>query len=101
MFRRGLIAETEQLLKGGLAENRIAMQALGYRQVVEYLRGERSMAGTVELVKSRTRQFAKRQMTWFRRQMNMEWIEISASERGDAIAARLGARCELLARSRR
>ena len=44
MFRRGLVAETEGLLKRGLAENQIAMQALGYRQVVEHLRGERGLA---------------------------------------------------------
>jgi len=50
------------------------MQALGYRQVVDYLNGERSLAETVELVKVRTRQFAKRQLTWFRRQMELEWI---------------------------
>ena len=53
MFRRGLIAETEQLLKQGLAQNRNAMQALGYRQVSEYLRRERTLNDTVELVKIR------------------------------------------------
>ncbi|RXL34762.1 tRNA (adenosine(37)-N6)-dimethylallyltransferase MiaA, partial [Citrobacter sp. AAK_AS5] len=74
MFRRGLVSETEQLLRRGLAENRTALQALGYRQVVEHLRGERSLAETSELVKIKTRHFAKRQMTWFRRQMNVEWI---------------------------
>jgi tRNA dimethylallyltransferase len=51
MFQRGLVAETKQLLKHGLAENKFAMQAIGYRQVVEHLRGERSLAETVELVK--------------------------------------------------
>ncbi len=66
MFRRGLIAETEQLLKRGLEQNKTAMQAIGYRQVVEHLRGERPLAETIELVKTRTRQFAKRQLTWFR-----------------------------------
>jgi tRNA dimethylallyltransferase len=76
MFRRGLVAETEQLLKRGLAQNQTALQALGYRQVVEHLRGERSLAETIELVKIRTRQFAKRQMTWFRGQMDLEWIEL-------------------------
>jgi tRNA dimethylallyltransferase len=74
MFRRGLVAETESLLALGLAENPTALQALGYRQVVEHLRGERGLAETIELVKIRTRQFAKRQLTWFRRQMNLQWI---------------------------
>jgi tRNA dimethylallyltransferase len=78
MFRGGLVAETEQLLKRGLAQNQTALQALGYRQVVEHLRGERSLAETIELVKIRTRQFAKRQMTWFRGQMDLEWIELKS-----------------------
>jgi tRNA dimethylallyltransferase len=77
MFRRGLVAETESLLKQGLGDNLTAMQALGYRQVVEHLRGLRGLAETIDLVKIRTRQFAKRQLTWFRRQMNLEWITIS------------------------
>jgi tRNA dimethylallyltransferase len=80
MFRRGLVAETEELLKRGLEQNKTAMQAIGYRQVVEYLRGERPLAETIELVKSRTRQFAKRQLTWFRRQLDPEWIELKADE---------------------
>ena len=80
MFRRGLVAETEQLLKHGLAENKFAMQAIGYRQVVEHLRGERDLAETIELVKIRTRQFAKRQLTWFRRHGNCQWLELKADE---------------------
>ena len=67
MFARGLVDETRELLKHGLERNRTAMQAIGYRQVVEHLRGERALAETIELVKIRTRQFAKRQLTWFRR----------------------------------
>ncbi|HEY1662280.1 MAG TPA: tRNA (adenosine(37)-N6)-dimethylallyltransferase MiaA [Verrucomicrobiae bacterium] len=67
MFRRGLVEETRELLKHGLNQNKTAMQAIGYRQVVEHLRGEHDLAQTVALVKMRTRQFAKRQLTWFRR----------------------------------
>jgi tRNA dimethylallyltransferase len=76
MFARGLVEETRTLLQHSLAENKTAMQAIGYRQVVEYLRDERPLTETIELVKSRTRQFAKRQLTWFRRHGNMEWIEL-------------------------
>jgi len=84
MFGRGLVAETESLLRRGLERNPTAMQALGYRQVVEHLRGERGLAETIDLVKIRTRQFAKRQLTWFRRQMRLEWIAPS-----DATPAKL------------
>ena len=86
MFRQGWVAETAGLLQRGLAQNRTAMQALGYRQIAEHLRGERSLADTVELVKVRTRQFAKRQMTWFRRQLPLQWVELKADSRADAIA---------------
>jgi tRNA dimethylallyltransferase len=76
MFRRGWLAETEHLLQQGLAGNRTAMQALGYRQILEHLNGARSLPATIELVKLRTRQFAKRQMTWFRRQLPLTWINL-------------------------
>jgi tRNA dimethylallyltransferase len=93
MFRCGLVAETEQLLQRGLGENKTAMQAIGYRQAVELLRRERNLTDTIELVKSRTRQFAKRQLTWLRRHARAEWIQLIAdtptSEGPDQILARL------------
>jgi len=94
MFRSGLLAETEALLRKGLAENKTAMQALGYRQVVEHFRGERALPETIELVKLRTRQFARRQMTWFRRQVQLEWIEITENESLSDIAQRLAHRLQ-------
>ena len=89
MFRGGLVAETQQLMERGLAENKFAMQAIGYRQVAEHLRGERSLAGTIETVKIRTRQFAKRQLTWFRRHGNCTWLELPPDEPAAETAARL------------
>lgn len=83
MFARGLVVETRRLLELGLAENPNAMQAIGYRQVVEHLRGERGLAETVELVKSRTRKFAKRQLTWFRRYGQCRWLELGPEESGE------------------
>ena len=80
MFARGLVEETRKLLKQGLGQNQTAMQAIGYRQVVEHLRGERSLPETIELVKIRTRQFAKRQLTWFRAQKHVEWIVLPLDE---------------------
>ncbi len=74
MFGDGLVEETRRLLGQGLENNRTAMQAIGYRQVVEYLNGGRNLESTIELVKQKTRQYAKRQMTWFRRQLDLEWI---------------------------
>jgi tRNA dimethylallyltransferase len=89
MCARGLVDETRELLKRGLAENKTAMQAIGYRQVVEHLHGERSLAETIELVKIRTRQFAKRQLTWFRAQKNLDWIELKPDESLAAVVTSL------------
>lgn len=86
MFKRGLVAETEELLKQCLVENKTAMQALGYRQVVEHLKGMRSLAETIELVKIRTRQFTKRQMTWFKKYGPSDWINLSLENSADSSA---------------
>ncbi len=80
MFLRGLVEETRGLMRHGLAQNKFALQAIGYRQVVEHLQGERSLAETIELVKIRTRQFAKRQLTWFRAQPDTTWQTLKANE---------------------
>ena len=88
MFQRGLVAETRELFQCGLAENMFAMQAIGYRQVVEHLRGEHDLAKTIELVKARTRNFAKRQLTWFRRHGNCVWLELKSDETADETLAR-------------
>ncbi len=89
MFRGGLVEEVKGLMGRGLAENRTAMQAIGYRQVVEHLRGERGLSETVELVKVRTRQFAKRQMTWLRRHAQVEWVECGPGESAESVAGRI------------
>ena len=89
MLAKGLVDETRRLLEHGLAGNRTAMQALGYRQVVAHLRGECSLGETIDLIKLRTRQFAKRQMTWFRGQLKPEWIDVTANETAAEIAGRI------------
>lgn len=92
MFRRGLVEETRELLQRGLEQNQTAMQAIGYRQVVEHFRGERDLKETIELVKLRTRQFAKRQLTWFRRHASGEWIELPAGDSSDAAVQKIQSR---------
>jgi tRNA dimethylallyltransferase len=56
------------------------------------LRGERDLAETIELVKTKTRQFAKRQLTWFRRQLDPEWIELKPVESLEKCARKI---CEI------
>jgi tRNA dimethylallyltransferase len=87
MFAAGLVMETKGLLDRGLEQNRTAMQAIGYRQVVEHLRGERNLDATIELVKQKTRQYAKRQGTWFRNQLELEWIQVVGQATPEEIAS--------------
>ena len=94
MFQRGLVNETRDLLTRGLAENKFALQAIGYRQVVAHLHGEHTLAETIELVKIRTRQFAKRQLTWFRRHGNCEWIELPTGESAAITLAKISAKID-------
>lgn len=89
MFANGLVEETRRLLEGGLGENRTAMQAIGYRQLVEHLRGERDLRTTIDLVKQKTRQYAKRQMTWFRHKLVLDWIHVPPDQSAEAVAAEI------------
>jgi tRNA dimethylallyltransferase len=66
MFAAGLVEETRRLLHGKTPLGRTARQAVGYREVIEHLAGKLAIAEPIELVKLRTRQFAKRQLTWFK-----------------------------------
>jgi len=91
MFQRGLVEETKHLLQHGLAENKFALQAIGYRQAVEHLRGECNLAGTIELVKIRTRQFAKRQLTWFRKHAQVQWIDCGPQDAAASSAEKITA----------
>jgi tRNA dimethylallyltransferase len=89
MFAAGLVAEVEILVSEGLEENRSAAQAIGYRQVIEHLRGERGLHETTELVKTRTWQFARRQMTWIRNQLTVEWVEVERSADMEELAGKI------------
>jgi len=76
----GWIEEVNRLLARGLEKNPTAMQAAGYRELVAHVRGELSLAEAVALIKTRTRQLAKRQLTWFRREPDLQWVEIGRDE---------------------
>ena len=89
MFTEGLVDETRRLLGAGLAENRTAMQAIGYRQVTEHLRGERSLADTIRLVKGKTWQLARRQQTWLRHQLPATWTNLQPTDDAEKVASAL------------
>jgi len=73
MAASGLVDEVKGLLASGIPENSTAMQAIGYKEVSAALREGREMAQAIEEIKLRTRQYAKRQLTWFRRNKKIYW----------------------------
>jgi tRNA dimethylallyltransferase len=74
-FAAGLVEEVRGLLAEGVPENSNALGAHGYRRVVEYLEGKRDLASAIEQTKLDVRHYAKRQLTWFRRESGAEWFE--------------------------
>ncbi|HEX4147425.1 MAG TPA: tRNA (adenosine(37)-N6)-dimethylallyltransferase MiaA [Pirellulales bacterium] len=80
MFSDGLVLEVQELLQSGRRFGRTARQAVGYREVLEHLEGQRDLAATIELVQQRTRQFARRQLTWFRSLSECRRVPMTAGE---------------------
>jgi tRNA dimethylallyltransferase len=78
------------LMAQGIENNPTALQAAGYRELVAHLRGECSLADAVTRIKARTRQLAKRQLTWFRREPDLVWVEIHPGESPGQTAVALG-----------
>ena len=76
MFDDGAVAEVEALLKLGLSPEMPAMKAIGVSQIAALLRGEMTPDQVIETASAATRQYAKRQMTWFRNQMDESWKRI-------------------------
>ena len=77
MLADGLLAETRTLLEAGVFEtNATAAQAIGYKELLGYLRGEQTLEEAAEELKTATRRYAKRQMTWFSAKSYVEWIDM-------------------------
>lgn len=74
MLVEGLLEEVKKLKQMGYHKDMISMQGLGYKEILSYLEGEYSLEEAVYLIKRDTRHFAKRQLTWFRRENNVIWI---------------------------
>lgn len=77
MLEKGLIDEVKALQAEGLNRNFISMQGLGYKEILAYLEGEISLEEAVYILKRDTRHFAKRQITWFKREKDVKWLDKS------------------------
>lgn len=75
MIEKGLVAEVKELLSKGCKKDMVSMQGLGYKEIISYIEGESSIEESVYRLKRDTRHFAKRQLTWFKREKEVTWID--------------------------
>ena len=83
MFAGGFVEEVEALLARGLVEGRTANRAIGYREVIGFLAGDRSLAEAMEQTTVATRRFARRQDSWFRKDPRIVWVSYDDPDRVD------------------
>ncbi len=80
MFADGLVEEVRGIENAGYSSDLNALQTVGYREVVNHLRGQISYEAALELVKRNSRRYAKRQLTWFRRDRRIRWFHVGAED---------------------
>lgn len=83
MMEKGLVDEVKKLYDMGYHKDMVSMQGLGYKELLSYLDGECSLEEAVYIIKRETRHFAKRQLTWFRRERDVIWLDKSAYQYND------------------
>jgi len=76
MMEKGLVDEVKRLVELGYDKNAVAMQGIGYKEILSYLRGEISLDEAIYIIKRDTRHYAKRQMTWFKKIPDVHWIDV-------------------------
>ncbi|MBR5518537.1 MAG: tRNA (adenosine(37)-N6)-dimethylallyltransferase MiaA [Clostridia bacterium] len=75
MMDMGLVDEVKSIVEMGIGKDTTAMQAIGYKEIVQYLEGEITMEEAVDKIKQGSRRYAKRQLTWYRRNENVHWVK--------------------------
>lgn len=86
MIEKGLIKEVKCLLQMGYSSDLVSMQALGYKEIIGYLHGEYSLDDAVTLLKRDSRRYAKRQLSWFRSDKRVKWVDLdNYSNKSEAI----------------
>lgn len=85
MIKNGLIDELKALLDMGYTRELNSLQGLGYKEVIGYLNNEMNLDETIDLIKRNTRKFAKRQLTWFRRDNRINWVDLNNYDSKDEI----------------
>ena len=77
MLKEGLLDEVRALWESGLTKDTTAMQAIGYKELVEHFEGKIDFCEAVEKIKQESRRYAKRQLTWFRRNSDIKWVKMT------------------------
>ncbi len=86
MIDEGLVDEVKMLMDMGYTKDLTSMQAIGYKEIINYLEGNMDLYETIEVLKRNTRRFAKRQLTWFKRDDRIKWINVDKFDSIDAIS---------------
>ena len=83
MLEQGLVEEVKTLQKRGCTRDMVSMQGLGYKEILDYLSGDLTLEEAIYILKRDTRHFAKRQLTWFRRERDVIWVNKNEFEYED------------------
>ncbi len=89
MLAAGLVEEVKGLLEKGYSEELNSLEGLGYKQIIGYLKGKYGLPEAVRLLKRDTRRFAKRQMTWFRKDDRITWVIVKENSNSEEIVKRI------------
>ncbi len=89
MMEAGLMDEVMNLYNSGLGQNHTSMQALGYKELIWYIKGKATLSEAVRILKRDSRRYAKRQLTWFGRNPEVNWINLSATPDGEKEAMKI------------
>ncbi|MEG1547710.1 MAG: tRNA (adenosine(37)-N6)-dimethylallyltransferase MiaA [Clostridia bacterium] len=85
MMSAGLLCEVRRILENGYDPQLTALQGLGYKQLILYLHGKYTIEEAVNAIKMETRRFAKRQLTWFKRDQRIQWIDMGLISQREAV----------------
>ena len=94
MMENGLLVEVERLKEKGFSRDLTSMKALGYRELMAHLDGEMGLEEAIDLIKRNTRRYAKRQLTWFRGEEGVRWLEYGTRDELPAMAERIAGELE-------
>lgn len=86
MIELGLVDEVKLLLNSGFSKDLNSLNTVGYKEIIDFIEGNISLERAIELIKRNTRRYAKRQLTWFRRDENIKWFDIDKKEDLEPIA---------------